>query len=559
MSSPVRTLPAAIFAALTGERGRRATFSFAGKSEVTLDGGAMARHIAGAAAKLRGLGLRPGQMTPILCPTSVESWTGFAGAMAAGLLPANLALPTFKTHVPTFLRNLNALLERYGTDTVLANREVIDRLSPSMSRPVRWIEPEAWTGEATAGTTPEPVSDVAFLQHSSGSTGVPKGVAMTHAAVIRHLDAYADAIALDAERDVVSTWLPLYHDMGLLTSFLLPLAKGISCRSVTPETFILNPLAFLRDAAAHRATLAWWPNFTFALLADRRAQATSEVVDGLDLSSFRGLINCSEVVMASSMDRFVGAFESHGARTTALSASYAMAENVFAVTQSPPGSRLVRARVRVSSLEPGNAPVVESDAVDTRTLVSSGRPIADVQVRIVDTERRQIPDGVVGEVAISGPFLFSEYLGLPEETAERKANGWYHTRDLGFIADSELFVLGRETDLIIVGGRKFLPNEVETIAATVRGVKAGRAVAFGVRSEEKGTEDAVAMVESPEASDATRARTIRREIIQSVLQQMDLSLADVRVVPEGTLIKTSSGKIARRDNREAFLGRRREA
>ena len=166
---------------------------------------------------------------------------------------------------------------------------------------------------------------------------------------------------------------------------------------------------------------------------------------------------------------------------------------------------------------------------------------------------------MVGEIAITGPFVFAEYLGLPEETAERNADGWYYTRDLGFITNGELFVLGRETDLIIVGGRKFLPNEVESIAASVNGVKAGRVVAFGIRSEAKGTEDAVAMVESPEAADAGRVRTIRREIIQSVLQQMDLSLADVRVVPEGTLIKTSSGKIARRDNRKAFLESRREA
>jgi len=168
-----------------------------------------------------------------------------------------------------------------------------------------------------------------------------------------------------------------------------------------------------------------------------------------------------------------------------------------------------------------------------------------------------VSEGVVGEIAISGPFLFAEYLGLPEETAARRADGWYFTRDLGFLQDGELYVLGRDNDLIVVGGRKFLPNEVERIAGSVRGVKAGRVVAFGARSEAKGTENAVAMVESPEADDPVRSRAIRRAIVQSVLQQMDLALSDVLVVREGRLIKTSSGKIARNDNRNAYLASHR--
>lgn len=161
--------------------------------------------------------------------------------------------------------------------------------------------------------------------------------------------------------------------------------------------------------------------------------------------------------------------------------------------------------------------------------------------------------GIVGEIAIAGPFVFAEYLELAAETESAKQDGWYFTRDLGFLWRGELYVLGRETDLIIVGGRKFLPNEIERIAGEVEGVKAGRAVSFGVRSELKGTQDAVMVVESAEATEPTRSRAIRRAITQAVLQQMDLALNDVRVVAEGTLIKTSSGKIARNDNRKAYI------
>ena len=555
MSNPKESLPAAILRSLTS-RDCRAAYSFAGASPETIEANALAHRIAGTALRLKRSGLGHGQVVPVLCPTSPELWTSFVAAMAADLVPANLSLPTFKTHVPTYVRNLEALLGRYQTDVVVASKEVRERLLGMTTRAVRWIDVTDLQAESQVGRAPEPSSAIAFLQHSSGSTGVPKGVALTHDAVLDHLTAYANAIRLDPARDLIATWLPLYHDMGLLTSFLLPLSHGVSCRSMTPESFILNPLGFVEDMGAARASLSWWPNFAFALLADRHGAAAGAVPPS-SLEGIRAIVNCSEVVMPSSMDRFAEAFASSGFRANSIQASYAMAENVFAVTQTD-GAGPRRVDVDGTRLEPGGRPLAVALAPSTRrVLASSGRAIRDVGIRIVDEGRREVSEGVVGEIAISGPFLFAEYLGLPEETAARRADGWYFTRDLGFLQDGELYVLGRDNDLIVVGGRKFLPNEVERIAGSVRGVKAGRVVAFGARSEAKGTESAVAMVESPEADDPVRARAIRREIVQCVLQQMDLALSEVLVVKEGHLIKTSSGKIARNDNRNAYLASHR--
>jgi fatty-acyl-CoA synthase len=550
LSNPRESLPSAILRSLTS---RRATYAFAGKPAETLEAKSLARRIAGTSLRMKAVGLQPGRILPLLCPTSPESWTCFVAAMAAGLTPANLSLPTFKTHVPTYLRNLEALMERYGTDTVLASKDARERLVGRTSREVRWIDVTDLQAEADVRSAADPSSSVAFLQHSSGSTGVPKGVALTHEAVLAHLRAYANAIHLDPERDLIASWLPLYHDMGLLTSFLLPLVEGVSCRSMTPETFVLNPLGFVEDMAKSGASLSWWPNFAFALLAERHRASPHAIDPGLSLRRVRALVNCSEVVMPSSMDAFAEAFAGHALAPGSIHASYAMAENVFAVTQTV-GAGPARVEVDGSRLQPSARPLESSGAPNARrTLASSGRRIDNVDIRIVDENRREVGEGVVGEIAISGPFLFAEYLGLADETPAQKADGWYFTRDLGFRLDHELYVLGRGTDLIVVGGRKFLPNEVERIAGSVGGVKAGRVVAFGARSTSKGTEDAIAMVESPDAADPARRRAIRREIVQAVLQQMDLALADVAVVEEGSLIKTSSGKIARNDNREAWL------
>ena len=333
MSLEKESLPAAILRSLTS-RDCRAAYSFAGKGGETIEARALARRIAGAALRLKGLGLAREQVIPVLCPTSPDLWTCFVGAMAADLMPANLSLPTFKTHVPTYVRNLEALMDRYRTDVVVASKEIRERVGGMMAREVRWLDATELQGDAPPGASPETSSRIAFLQHSSGSTGVPKGVAMTHDAVLGHLDAYANAIRLDPARDLIATWLPLYHDMGLLTSFLLPLSHGVSCRSMTPEAFIMNPLGFVEAMGAARASLTWWPNFAFALLADRRRAVEDGTTPPSPLDAIRAIVNCSEVVMPSSMDRFVEAFANCGLRRNSIQASCAMTKNVFAVTET---------------------------------------------------------------------------------------------------------------------------------------------------------------------------------------------------------------------------------
>jgi acyl-CoA synthetase (AMP-forming)/AMP-acid ligase II len=264
------------------------------------------------------------------------------------------------------------------------------------------------------------------------------------------------------------------------------------------------------------------------------------------------LVNCSEPVLAGSREAFLEAFAGQGASRAQLQTCYALAENVFAATHSEPAGAL-EISAAVASLEVGCTVELATDgAPGSRRLVSSGRTIETVGLQITDEAGAACPDGRVGEIRLSGPSVFNGYHLLPELTAPVLRDGWYRTGDLAFAHRGEVFVLGRQSDLLIVGGRKHYPNDIEHVCNEVPGVKEGRVVAFGVTSEEKGTQEVVVLAESPEHADPARASLIRREIKARAIQRVDCVVDRVLLLPPQTLIKTSSGKIARRDNRDAY-------
>jgi len=518
---------------------------------------ALAELIRRHAAGYREAGIPARTVVPLLVGSSPSLWAAFVGAMCADLVPCVWSTPTFKTHLPTYLRNITTLLARYGSTALVASATYRAHLDPVLKEcaPGLTLHDIEKIGRSEAAEVAPRSSgdDVAFLQHSSGSTGTPKGVALSHAAVLAHMDAYARAIALDPATDRIASWLPLYHDMGLVSSFLMPLVKGVPAVTMPPADWIVDPCTILDVITSEQSTLAWWPNFTFALLSSR---VRAEQLDVYDLSSVRMIVNCSEPVMARSHAEFRRVFADCGLKDSALQTSYAMAENVFAVTQTsgrgPRRAILNRARLELGSV----VDPVHVGHTDERELMSSGRPIAGVRLQVVDAERRAQPDGYVGEIAIAGPWLFREYLQLPDETRAARDAEWYFTGDVGFVHEGDLFVLGRKTDLIIVGGRKFYPDEIERIAASVEGVKEGRAVAFGLVDEERGTEEVVVLVESAHHDSRARVQEIRKEIKGRVLRELDVTVDHTRVLAPQTLIKTSSGKLARRDNRVWFAAQR---
>ena len=558
-TSPGRTIPRTVLHALRAAPHQTYSFHSATETE-TITGRALADRIEATASALRSGPLRPRQVIPLFGASSPALWSAFMGAMAADLVPCILAAPTFKTHLPTWIRNVTTLLARYGIQSIVADREVGARLSQALAGEgdvfsILALE-DLSGGGATEVALPDDGSAVAFLQHSSGSTGTPKGVALRHDAVLSHLAAYAEAIDLRAD-DRVCSWLPLYHDMGLVTSFLLPLTTGVGCDTLRPQDWILDPARILALMSAQGSTLAWWPNFTFNLLAARVRPAD---VAAFDLRRVRLVVNCSEPVLPSSHERLLERLGPAGLRSDSIQTCYALAENVFAATQSrAPGPVVLSVASRTLSLGQTVGECAPGDP-GARRVMSSGHPIPTVDVRVVDEQRRPLSDGCVGELALAGPSLFAGYQHLADASQGVLDDGVYYTGDVGFLRAGELFVLGRRSDLIIVGGRNFQPGDIETLASEVEGIKDGRVVAFGVLREEKGTEDVVVLAESEHHAERAVVQALKKEIRSRVLQRLDCAVDVVAIVAPQALVKTSSGKIARRDNREIYLrGRPKES
>jgi acyl-CoA synthetase (AMP-forming)/AMP-acid ligase II len=402
---------------------------------------------------------------------------------------------------------------------------------------------------------PDP-GDLLLLQHSSGTTGLHKGVMLSHRAVACHHDAYARALALSGD-EVFATWLPLYHDMGLIACFLTPLVAGIPVLWLSPFEWVANPALLLHSVGEWGATHAWLPNFAFSFLAQR----VREPRGSLRLSSLRAVVNCSEPVSADAMDALAARFAGDGLDASALHACYAMAETVFAVSTStpscPPRRRIVDRRAwhdehvarPAGDDAPGEASVVH---------VSNGVPVIGCEVRVGPVDGGSTPLGPAeaGRLWVRSPFLFDGYFRRPDLNAALfDADGFYDTGDLGYLDEAgHVYVTGRLKDLVIVGGRNVYPHDVEAAVNEVPGVHPGRVVVFGVPHRGLATEGLVALVESdlPEAGWPEVARSVRT----CVPTRLDLDLLDVRVVTKGALRKSTSGKLARAGNREWYLAGR---
>jgi acyl-CoA synthetase (AMP-forming)/AMP-acid ligase II len=398
---------------------------------------------------------------------------------------------------------------------------------------------ELWEGDA---------DEVALLQHSSGTTGLQKGVALSHRAVLRHNRAYASRIELTRD-DVIVSWLPLYHDMGFVACFLLPLLARVPFVELSPFDWVLRPVSLFEQIQRHRATLCWMPNFAFQFMAD--SVRTSQIPEGLSLASVRAWVNCSEPVQHTAHRAFLERFAQYGACESQLTASYAMAENVFAVTQSNAGEyKVLRVNRRLFTDEHR----IESDEDDTAlAFISNGTPVEGTEVSVIDEHERVMPEGCVGELCVRGDYLFSGYFRREDLTREAlTAEGFYRTGDLGFVRGGEVYVTGRKKDLIIVQGRNFYPADVERVVASVEGVTAGRVVVFGLANEKTGTEGLIVLAESEEF-EGDEARRLALKVRNAVAQELDCTPQDVRVVPPRWLVKSTAGKLARADNRSKYL------
>lgn len=502
------------------------------------------------AGALRSHSVNGGDRVIIIMPQGIPAMTVFAGAMILGAAPAFIAYPNDKVEPSKYRSGLAGVTANLKARLVVIDTEFPEEMlgHVSLSEETRLLH----AGDGRVPGREEELPDakdqadhVAFIQHSAGTTGLQKGVALTHSAVMRQVEHLVQALEINDATDRVYSWLPLYHDMGLIACFMLPMACHIPVVMQSPIDWVMHPETMLQVISEHKCTLAWLPNFAFQFVP-RRTRPNRRTQ--YDLSSVRALINCSEPVRTSSMQEFQNAFAATGLKAGALQSSYAMAENVFAVTQSDIGRSSGPTRIWADGRQFRNShrvvQVVEGSAGSV-SFTSSGRLLPNHEIRIVSDSSAPLGEGQAGEVLIKSDCLFDGYYNRPDLTAKAIVGGWYHTGDLGFCLDGELYVVGRKKDLIIVGGENLYPQDIEEIAAAHRAVHDGRVIATGVYNPDLGTEEIIIVAEVESEDLLANTVEIEREIRSQVTAGLGVTVATVYLKPPKWIVKSTAGKPAR--------------
>jgi fatty-acyl-CoA synthase len=521
----------------------------------TVTFGEFIRRTKSRAAAFQELGLEAGDRVILIMPQGIALMVCFAAAMLVGAVPAILAYPNFKADPEKYSSGLRGVAKNLQARLIIVDHEFPVEFSAHLatspgSRLVRTGDSPGFGGELLGARSFSLPETLAFIQHSAGTTGLQKGVALSHSTVMTQLERLRAALHLSDE-DRIYSWLPLYHDMGLIACFMLPLVTHLPIVMQSPLEWVVRPGTMLQLIADYKCTLAWVPNFALQFMARRiriedRARA--------DLSSLRALISCSEPVRARAIDEFNEVYQDYGLRRDVVKSSYAMAENVFAVTQSsinaPPR------RLWLDSKRLWNdhlAVTVEEKAEGAVCLVSSGRCLEGNHIRIVSSDGKDLADGSVGEILICSDSLFGGYYNRDDLTAKAIQDGWYWSGDLGFSLDGELYVIGRKKDLIIVAGKNIYPQDIEEIVSQHPMIHDGRAVAFGQYNPDLGTEDIIVVAEIEKQEDLTKANEIERLVRNAIVAELDVTPRAIYLKPPRWIVKSTAGKPARSTTREKLL------
>ena len=513
---------------------------------------------AGYAQALEEAGIRPGEVVILILQHGEGLLCAFFGSILHGAIPSIMPFLTEKLSPDQYRQSLAALIEITAPAAIITYPEFL----PEVARGIQpgssvrsvlaseQIAPQSHPDFASFGGAKRLPQDIVLLQHSSGTTGLQKGVALSHQAIFNQIDDYTRAISISPQ-DVVVSWLPLYHDMGLIAGFLLPILNRIPLVLMSPFDWVRAPYRLMQAVSQYHGTLSWLPNFAYNFCA--RMVRERDLV-GIDLSGWRAVINCSEPMHYKSHQLFLERFQAYGLRPSALATCYAMAENVFAVSQGGIGQDVQIDTISQRLFIHDRAAHPAMPGEQAIQMVSAGQPLANTKVCILNERHEPLPDRQVGEIAIQSNCMLTGYYKRDDLTRQAFHNGWFLTGDLGYMADDHIYVTGRKKDIIIVGGKNIYPQDLENLASDIPGVHPGRVVAFGVDNEETGTEEVVIVAEyDGEEASEPKISEIAEEIRRRVNSGSDIAVHYVKVVNRGWLLKTSSGKVARRANREKYL------
>jgi len=494
-----------------------------------------------AAAGLQARGVGPGDHVALLGPTTRELITAIQAVWITGATLVTMPLPMRMGALEQFIEQTRNRIHRSDSTMVLIDPELVafvERIEGDP--PFLSLDELCGPSGPSSDDYKRPKSDpdaIAVLQFTSGSTSEPKGVMLPHSNICANLDGAWEAAQI-TEHDRIVSWLPLYHDMGLIGLLTIPMTRGTDLVQGAPQDFLARPLRWMRWLSDFKATASAGPNFAYALAA----RTLRRCEEPLDLSNVRVLLNGAEPVDPVTFRKFFEAGERFGLDPSVAFPAFGMAEVCIAGTFPDPGKGLRTDWVDKRSLElDQRAEPAEPDADGAVELALLGRPIPGMEMRIVDpTSGEELPDRSVGELQLSGDSVTTGYYKRPDATEELLAGGWLRTGDLSYTVDGELIVCGRSKDVIIVGGRNVYPQDIEKVVGELEGVRTGNVIAFGIEGRH-GAQNIVVVAESRGGD----LNEIRRSVTNCVTQAEGIPPKEVVLVEPGTVPKTSSGKLQR--------------
>jgi len=504
------------------------------------------------AAGLQNRGLEPGQSVAIMLPTCPEYFSVYLGILLAGGIPVPIYPPARLAQVEEHVRRHVGILSNAQAVLLVTVPEAraVSRLLQAHVPSLRSVVTAQELRQSGTFLTRVPVTaqDVAFIQYTSGSTGDPKGVVLTHANLLANVRAMGQVIGVRPD-DVFVSWLPLYHDMGLIGAWLGTLYFGIPLVVMSPLAFLSRPVRWLQAIHEYRGTLSAAPNFAYELCVKKIGD---EELVGLDLSSWRLAFNGAEAVLPETLTRFRKRFSQFGFRTEALTPVYGLAECSVGLAFPPSGRGPVIDCVRRESYSrTGRAVPAAAEEAFPLCFVSCGRPLPVHELRILDESGHELGERQEGRIEFRGPSTTRGYFNNPQATSKLFHDGWLDSGDRGYLAGGEVFLTGRAKDIIIRGGRNIYPHEVEEVVGEIPGVRKGCVVVFGSPDPASGTERLVVLAETRE-SDPGELQRLRGAINAAVVEVLGEPADELVLAPPRTVLKTSSGKLRRAAMRDLF-------
>jgi acyl-CoA synthetase (AMP-forming)/AMP-acid ligase II len=501
------------------------------------------------AAALRARGLGAGDRIALVLETSPEFFHAWFGSLLAGCVPACLYPPVRLGRLRDYHQRTSEMVRAIDAALLIASRPVARLLGKTrelLGPAIGFVRVDQLRAETTASAAAaldvaNPAADaLALIQFSSGTTVQPKPVGLTHQQLLANLAAMTTRFGGGIARHRTVSWLPLYHDMGLVGAVMLSLVTPTALTLIRPEHFVARPLVWLQAISDLRATVTVAPNFAYGLCVDRISEQASQ---GLDLASLEIALNGAEAVHPSTIERFVARFAAVGLRPAAMTPVYGLAEVGLAVSFSSMERPPLAMHFDADRLEVDRRACLAAPGREVRALTSVGWPLPGYRIMIRDDEGQALAAGHVGNVHVAGPSLMAGYVGLPEATRAVLQDGWLDTGDLGFIYAGELYLCGRQKDVLVIRGRNHDPAVVEQAAGEVQGVRKGCVVALAVPLADEDSEALILLVErrAGERDDTTLAASVH----EAALTSCGVAPREVVLLQPGTLPRTSSGKLRR--------------